>query len=62
MIFVKRDGTVASVATSAKPQSLDVIPSGEPVLACIEVVAGTVARLGIAKGDKVKHRIFHNAG
>jgi hypothetical protein len=34
------------------------IPSGGPVRAVLEVIAGTVHTLGIAPGDRVAHPIF----
>jgi uncharacterized membrane protein (UPF0127 family) len=34
------------------------IPSGGPVLAVLEVIAGTARKLGIAPGDRVAHPIF----
>jgi uncharacterized membrane protein (UPF0127 family) len=34
------------------------IPSGEPVLAVLELNAGTAAKLGIKPGDRVEHPIF----
>ena len=58
MLFIRPDGTVARVATNAEPLSTRTIPSGEPVLAVLEVVAGTAARLGIKPGDKVEHPLF----
>jgi uncharacterized membrane protein (UPF0127 family) len=58
MLFIRPDGTIARVATNAEPLSTRTIPSGEPVLAVLEVVAGTAARLGIRPGDKVEHPLF----
>jgi len=58
MLFIRPDGTIARVATNAEPLSTRTIPSGEPVLAALEVVAGTAARLGIKPGDKVEHPLF----
>jgi uncharacterized protein len=58
MLFIRPDGTIARVATNAEPLSTRTIPSGEPVLSVLEVVAGTAARLGIKAGDKVEHPIF----
>jgi uncharacterized protein len=58
MLFIRPDGTIARVATNAEPLSTRTIPSGEPVLAVLEVVAGTAARLGIKPGDKVEHPLF----
>ena len=34
------------------------MPSGGPVRAVLEVVAGTARKLGIAPGDRVAHPIF----
>lgn len=61
MVFIRADGTVASVAENTVPHSLEVIGSGEPVLAVLEVAAGTAKRLGLKPGDKVYHPIFKPA-
>jgi uncharacterized membrane protein (UPF0127 family) len=58
MIFIRADGRIARIAENTTPQSETTIPSGAPVKAVLEVVAGTVKRLGIAPGDRVAHRIF----
>jgi hypothetical protein len=58
MLFIRPDGTVARVAENTEPLSTRTIPSGEPVLAVLEVVAGTAARLGIKPGDRVEHPLF----
>jgi uncharacterized membrane protein (UPF0127 family) len=58
MLFVRPDGTIARVAQNTEPLSTRTIPSGEPVLAVLEVVAGTAARLGIRAGDRVEHALF----
>jgi uncharacterized protein len=58
MIFIRADGTVATVAANTVPHSLEVIGSEEPVLAVLEVAAGTAKRIGLKLGDKVYHRIF----
>ena len=41
-----------------EPLSTRTIPSGEPVLAVLELNAGTAARLGIKAGDRVEHPLF----
>jgi uncharacterized membrane protein (UPF0127 family) len=61
MIFIRADGTVSSIAENTAPHSLDVIASEEPVLAVLEVAAGTARRLGLKPGDKVYHPIFKPA-
>jgi uncharacterized protein len=58
MIFIRRDGTIARVAENAEPLSTRAIPSGEPVLAVLEVAGGTAARLGIRPGDRIDHPLF----
>lgn len=58
MIFIRADGRIARIAQNTTPLSEMVIPSGAPVKAVLEVVAGTAKRLGIAPGDRVAHRIF----
>ena len=58
MLFVRADGTIARVAANAEPLSTRAIPSGEPVLAVLELNAGTAARLGIQAGDRLDHPLF----
>jgi hypothetical protein len=58
MIFIRKDGTIARIAENTEVKSERIIPSGEPVLAVLEVAAGTAKKYGIAPGDKVGYRIF----
>ena len=58
MLFVRPDGTIARIAADTEPLSTRTIPSGEPVLAVLEVVAGTARRLGIKQGDRIQHSLF----
>jgi uncharacterized membrane protein (UPF0127 family) len=58
MFFVRPDGTIARVAANTEPLSTRTIPSGEPVLAVLELNAGTAARLGIKAGDRIEHSLF----
>jgi uncharacterized protein len=58
MLFVRQDGTVVRIAANTEPLSTRTIPSGEPVLAVLELNAGTSARLGIKPGDKIEHPLF----
>lgn len=60
MIFIKQDGRVHRVAEHTEPFSEKVIGSGEPVLAVLEVKAGTARALGIAPGDRIGHPGFAN--
>jgi len=58
MLFIRPDGSIARVAENAEPLSTRTIPSGEPVLAVLELNAGTAARLGIKAGDRIEHPLF----
>jgi uncharacterized membrane protein (UPF0127 family) len=58
MLFIDKRGRVVSIAHSAKPLSEEVISSGAPVRAVLEVIGGTARRLGIQPGDQVHHPIF----
>ena len=61
MLFIRADGTIAYVAENTVPKSLDVVGVGEPVLAVLELAAGSARRLGLRSGDIVYHRMFNNA-
>jgi uncharacterized membrane protein (UPF0127 family) len=50
MIFIRSDGTIVRIAR-ATPQSLDLVPSDEPVAAVLEIRGGRAAELGMAEGD-----------
>ena len=58
MLFIRQDGTIARIAANTEPLSTRTIPSGEPVLAVLELNAGTTAKLGIKPGDRVEHPLF----
>jgi len=58
MIFIAGDGRVVHVAENAKPMSDDMIPSGRPVRAVLEVIAGTARKFGITAGDRVTGSFF----
>jgi uncharacterized membrane protein (UPF0127 family) len=58
MVFIRADGTIARIAENAEPLSTRPIPSGEPVLAVLEVIGGTASRLGLRAGDRVEHPLF----
>jgi len=53
MVFVRPGGTIARIAT-ATPLSDVPVPSGEPVIAVLEIRGGRAAELGIRPGDKVE--------
>jgi uncharacterized protein len=58
MIFISGDGRIVRIAENAEPMSDRLIPSGRPVRAVLEVIAGTARKLGIAPGDRVESPIF----
>jgi uncharacterized protein len=53
MIFIRKDGVIAKIASETDPYSLDKVSSGEPVTAVLEIAGGRSAQLGIAEGDVV---------
>ena len=62
MIFIAGDGRVVRVAENAKPMSDDLIPSGRPVRAVLEVIGGTARKFGIAPGDRITGAFFGKGG
>jgi uncharacterized protein len=53
MVFIRPDGSIARIAGSTVPLSLDPVPSLEPVSAVLEIAGGRAKELGIRAGDKV---------
>ncbi|MBE7198277.1 DUF192 domain-containing protein [Methylobacterium sp. A49B] len=58
MVFIRSDGTISRIAADTEPLSTAIIPSGSPVLAVLELNAGTAAKLGIQAGDRIEHPMF----
>src|SRR6516162_8118131 len=58
MIFIRGDGRIQRIAENTQTESDRIIPSGGPVRAVLEVVAGTAKKFGIAAGDRVAPPIF----
>ena len=58
MLFVKRNGVIAQIAADTEPFSEAIIAAQEPVMAVIEMGAGSARRLGIRPGDRVQHPRF----
>ncbi|HWJ58485.1 MAG TPA: DUF192 domain-containing protein [Sphingomicrobium sp.] len=54
MIFIRQDHAIARIAGNVPPQSLDTVPSGEPVIAVLEIAGGRANDLGIKVGDTVE--------
>ena len=53
MVFIRADGRVHRVERDTTPFSERTIESGESVRYVLELPAGTAARIGIARGDRV---------
>ena len=53
IIFIRRDGTIESIAANTTPYSLDPVLSNEPIATVFEIAAGRAAELGIEPGDIV---------
>ncbi len=58
MIFIRADGHILRIAENTEPMSDRLVPSGGPVRAVLEVIAGTARKLGIAPGDRVESPIL----
>lgn len=53
MVFIAPDATVLRVESNTEPFSTDVIPSGGPISAVLELNAGAAVKIGLKRGDKV---------
>lgn len=53
IIFIRRDGTIESIAANTIPYSLAPVRSNEPIATVLEIAAGRAAELGIGPGDSV---------
>lgn len=54
IVFVRQDGTIARIAERTTPFSEATIPSGEAIIAVLEVKGGLMRELGIAVGDRLR--------
>lgn len=53
ILFIRADGTIATIAENTVPFSETPVSSREPVAAVLELVGGRSAELGLAEGDRV---------
>lgn len=53
ILFIRRDGTVSSIAHHTEPQSLRSISSIEPISFVLELNAGTAERLAIDENSRI---------
>jgi hypothetical protein len=58
MIFITGDGRILRIAEKTEPFSDRLIPSGGPVRAVLEVIAGTARKDALAPGDRITGSIF----
>jgi len=58
IVYVRVDGTIARIAERTTPMSEELIPSGEPIKAVLEVKAGTMRALGVAVGDRLRNPTY----
>ncbi len=61
MVFIRADGRVNSTVLGAEPFSEEIIASGGPTMAVLEIAAGGAVRLGLKTGDLIHHRHFGTA-
>lgn len=55
LLFIGPDGRITNIGERARPYSTALVASAQPVIAVLEVAAGTADRLGIRAGDRVTH-------
>jgi uncharacterized membrane protein (UPF0127 family) len=53
IIYIRQNGTIARI-TNAEAMDLTPLPSGEPVVAVLEIRGGRAKELGIRAGDRVE--------
>ena len=53
VLFIARNGEITRIAQRTVPMSEEIISSGGPVVAVLELNAGTASRLGLKPGDRV---------
>ena len=58
MVFIAGNGKIVNIAENTEPMSETTVPSNGPVIAVLELNAGTAARLAIKTGDSVRHTMF----
>ncbi len=61
MVFIRADGRVHRVARNTEPLSEKIVASNGPVLAVLELIAGSADRLVIEPGSRVEHPVFAGA-
>ena len=60
ILFISSEGKIVKIVERAIPGSRQIISSGQPIKAVLEIKGGTVARFKLSLGDLVKHSFFNN--
>lgn len=60
IIFIAPDGRILNIAENTTPYSDEPIPGLGVARGVLEINAGLSRQLGIAAGDRVRHRIFES--
>lgn len=60
IIFIDRRGIIVHIHHRAVPYDETPIPSRKPASAVLEINGGVARLIGIAEGDRIRHRIFGN--
>jgi uncharacterized membrane protein (UPF0127 family) len=58
LLFVAPNGRIVNIARDTEPFSRAPIPSSAPVIAVLEIPAGSAKRLGIVPGNRIRHPAF----
>lgn len=61
MVFIRADGTIHRVERWTEPQSERIISSEGAVTGVLELAGGAADRLGLRRGDRVRHGHFPGA-
>lgn len=61
MVFLTNEGRVHRIERNTTPLSTKTISSKGPVRSVLELNAGTADRIGLKRGDTVRHTLFGNA-
>lgn len=62
LVFIDPSGRILNIGRDARPFSLAPIESDGPVIAVLEVQAGTAVRIGLAPGDRVRLPTLRTTG
>lgn len=58
MFFITPEGRIARITERTEPHSTRTLPSGEPVLAVLELNGGAAETMGARAGDRIEHPLF----